>query len=74
MIFLLRADPQGRVALLGHTFEVSPHWPHRLVRAAVALPQGPIRFFGLRRRTPTDQPLLAEAPYELPKRRWRLQE
>lgn len=74
VIFLRRADPQGRVALLGHTFDVSPHWPHRLVRAEVTLPYGPIRFFALRRREPTLQPLLREVSYELPRRRWRLDE
>lgn len=74
VIFVRRTDPQGRVALLGHTFDISPHWPHRLVRAEVALPEGPIRFFGLRRREPTVQPPLNEVPYHLPKGRWRLQE
>lgn len=74
VIFLRRTDPQGRVALLGHTLDVGPHWPHRLVRAEVGLPDGPIRLFGLRRREPTVQPLLNEVPYHLPKRRWRLQE
>lgn len=74
VIFLRRADPQGRVTLLGHLFAVDPQWPHRLVRAEVTLPGGPIRFFGLRRREPLVHSLLREVPYELPKRRWRLQD
>jgi hypothetical protein len=74
VIFLRRADQHGRVALLGHTFDVSSHWPHRLVRAEVALPYGPIRFFALRRRDPGEQPILREVAYELPRRRWRLRE
>lgn len=74
VIFLRRTDPQGRVALLGHTFDVSPDWPHRLVRAEVRVPTGPIRLFALRRRDPGHQPLLREIPYRLPKNRWRLTE
>lgn len=74
VIFLRRTDPRGRVALLGHTFDVSPHWPHRLVRAEVRLPDGPIRFFALRRREPTAQPLLREVSYRLPEGRWLLRE
>ena len=74
VIFLRRTDPQGRAALLGHTFLVDPHWPHRLVRAEVRLPHGPIRFFALRRRDPARQPLLREVPYHLPKNRWALKD
>ena len=74
MIFLRRTDPRGCVSLLGHTVLVAPHWPHRLVRAEVRLPHGPIRFFALRRRDPADQPLLREVPYRLPKNRWALKE
>ena len=74
VIFLRRTDPQGRVALLGHTFDVSPDWHHRVVRAEVRLPNGPIRLFALRRRDPGNQPLLREIPYRLPKNRWRLTE
>lgn len=72
VIFLRRTDAQGAVTLLGRAFAVDSHWPHRLVRAEVRLPDGPIRFFALRRREPHAQPLLREVPYELPKRRRRL--
>ena len=45
-----------------------PKEVHRLVRAEVHLTANTIRFYALRRREPTDQPLLNEIPYELPKR------
>jgi hypothetical protein len=70
--FLRRTDPQGRVTLLGHRFFVDSAWPHRLVRAEVQLPHGPIRFFALRRRDPAHQPLLREVSYRLPPNRWAL--
>jgi hypothetical protein len=34
--------------LLGHTFDVDPHWPYRLVRAEVDLDADVIRFYALR--------------------------
>jgi hypothetical protein len=69
LIYLRRTDEQGRLSLLGHVFPVDRHWVHRLVRAEVTLPGGPLWFFALRRRTPEHQPLLREAHYELPERR-----
>jgi hypothetical protein len=72
VIFLRRTNAQGAVTLLGRTFAVDPHWPHRLVRAEVRLPDGPIQVFALRRRDPHAQPLLQELPYDLPTRRRRL--
>jgi len=74
VIFLRRTDPQGRAALLGHTFPIDPPGSHRLVRAEVRLPHGPIRFFAVRRRDPTHQPLLRAVPCSLPKIRWALKE
>jgi len=69
LIYLRRTDDQGAASLLGHLFPVDRHWVHRLVRAEVMLPGGPIRFFALRRRSPENQPLLREAHYELPAHR-----
>jgi hypothetical protein len=69
VLYLRRTDAQGAVPLLGHVFPVDRHWLHRLVRAEVTLPGGPIRFFALRRRAPENQPLLREAHYELPEHR-----
>jgi len=68
IIYLRRTDDQGRVSLLGHTFPVDPHWPHRLVRAEVHLDLHCIRFYALRRRQPDYQPLLAERQHKLPHR------
>ncbi len=63
MIFLRRTDERGRAHLLGQTFDVCAHWTHRLVRCEVDFTQQRIRFYALRRRDPTDQPLLHELPY-----------
>jgi hypothetical protein len=70
IIFLRRTGEQGAVEVLGHRFEVDAAWPHRLVRAEVDLDAGHIRFFALRRREPTHQPLLREITYRLPRRRF----
>lgn len=74
LIYLRRTNAHGAVTRLGHAFPVDAHWPHRLVRAEVTLPGGPIRFFALRRRDPGAQPLLREVPYELPEHRRSLRE
>jgi hypothetical protein len=71
LIYLRRSDEAGRVRLLGHTFDVSMTWPHRLVRCEVLLHEQRIDFYQLRRRDPADQPLLNSAPYALPKRRFK---
>jgi len=70
VIFLRRTDPQGRASVLGHLFAVDANWPHRLVRAEVDLTRERIRFYALRRRDPSYQPLLQEIHYEFPKRRF----
>lgn len=72
LIFIRRTDDCGAASLLGHSFLIDPHWPHRLVRAEVDLDLHRVRFFALRRRAPSDQPLLAELPYSLPRRRFHL--
>jgi len=64
MIFLRRTDEHGRTDLLGQTFETCARWAHRLVRCEVSFTQQRIRFYALRRRDPTDQPLLHEMPYQ----------
>jgi hypothetical protein len=63
MIFLRRSDERGAVHLLGAVFPVDKHWVHRLVRCEVDFTHRHIRFYALRRRDPTDQPLLRELPY-----------
>jgi hypothetical protein len=42
------------------------HWLHRLVRCEVDFTHQRIRFYALRRRDPTGQPLLRELPYPRP--------
>ncbi len=71
LIFLRRTDDHGGVRLLGHAFSLDPLWPHRLVRCEVHLDAGVIQFYRLRRREPTDQPLICERPYTLPRRPFR---
>jgi len=68
VIFLRRATERGAVSLRGHTFDVDPHWPDRLVRAEVDLDTDIIRCYALRRRDPTTQPLRRTVPYQLPRR------
>jgi hypothetical protein len=68
IIFLRRTNDNGKTNILGHTFLVDPQWVHRLVRAEVDCDDNRIRFYALRRREPTSQPLLGEVPYALPKR------
>jgi hypothetical protein len=66
IVFLRRTNDHGQVRLLGHTFRVDSLWVHRLVRSEVDLESKTLRFFALRRREPTAQPLLAQFPYQLP--------
>jgi len=70
IIFLRRTSAKGATRLLGHAFPVDRNWPHRLVRAEVDLTHGRIRFYALRRRDPSYQPLLREVPYEFPERKF----
>lgn len=66
MIFIRRTDETGHVHLLGRRFAVSPSWTHRLVRCEVDFDHHCIRCFVLRRRAPTEQPLLAPIEYRRP--------
>jgi transposase-like protein len=58
IIYLRRSNGSGAVAVLGQTFAIDPHWTNRLVRAEVDLDRGTITFYRLRRREPTDQPVI----------------
>lgn len=66
VMYLRRTDDQGRATILRQPFPVDRRWPHRLVRAEVDLEAGVVRFFALRRREPTHQPLLRETPFQAP--------
>jgi len=70
LIYLRRTSESGTVKLLGHVFEIDHLWPHRLVRCALDLDQQQIRFYRLRRREPSHQPLITTLPYSFPKRRF----
>lgn len=71
VVFLRRTSGAGVVSMLGRNFRVDALWPHRLVRADVDLDHEIIRFHALRRKDPSHQPLLAQIPYALPRRRFR---
>lgn len=71
LVFIRRTSQAGCATVLGHRFVVDDKWGGRLVRCEVLLDEGVMRFYRLRRRAPTEQPLLAEARYELPRRRFR---
>ncbi len=66
IIFIRRTSETGHAHLLGQHFAVSPHWLHRLVRCEVDFDHHCIHCFALRRRTPTEQPLLATIEYHRP--------
>lgn len=66
IVYLRRADDHGKVRVLGRTFAVDRGWAHRLVRSEIDLDRGEIRFVGLRRVEPQDQPLLRVTPHRIP--------
>lgn len=66
VIFIRRTDEHGCASLLGRRFAVAAHWRHRLLRCEVDFSHHHVRFFALRRREPTDQPLLCQLPYHRP--------
>lgn len=70
VIFVRVTNQSGHVNLLGHTFNVSPVWCGRLVRADVDLTKHKIHFHSLRRRQPDDQPCLATHDYHPPVKRF----
>ena len=70
LVIIRRTASDGSVHLLGRRFEVSASWSSRLVRCEVDMAEGRIRFYQLRRRAHREQPLLTEATYRLPRRRF----
>src|SRR5262249_51800938 len=71
IIFVRRSDAVGAVRLLERSYAVDPHWANRLVRAEFDLDAGKIRFYALRRKESTAQPLLLEIDHRLPRRKFR---
>ena len=70
IIYLRRTSAAGTVEVLGRSFDVDPHWLHRLVRVEVDLDGDRIRIYRLRRREPQDQPLLRELHHRIQRRRF----
>jgi len=68
LIYIRRTNDHGQASLLGHRFPVDRHWVHRLVRAEVHLNAKTIHIYALRRREPTEQPILNTIPYVLPQK------
>ena len=66
MIYIRRSTELGDINLLGHNFRVAEHWLHRLVRCEVDFTREHIRFYALRRRDSTEQPLLSQIYYARP--------
>lgn len=57
LIFIRRTSETGGVRILERTYEVDAQWAHRLVRCELDVITRTLRFFRLRRRTPSRQPL-----------------
>ncbi len=70
IVSIRRTDASGRVELLNRRFEVDNQWLHRLIRGEVDLDGGVVRFYRLRRREPSEQPLLKQVTYRFPDRRF----
>lgn len=66
IIFVRRTNEAGEVEVLGRKYQVAQHWANRLVRSEVDVGRKEIRFYGLRRAAPENQPLLRQEAYALP--------
>jgi hypothetical protein len=70
VIFIRVTNQSGQARVLGHTFDVSPIWCGRLVRADVDLTHHTIHFHSLRRKEPHTHSCLATHDYEPPTKRF----
>jgi len=68
LIYIRRTNDHGQASLLGHQFPIDRYWIHRLVRAEVHLNTKTLNIYALRRREPTEQPILNTIPYILPQK------
>jgi hypothetical protein len=59
IVLLRRLDDQGALTLCARNLEIAPHWAHRLVRCEIDVVRHRLLCFGLSRREPLRQPLLA---------------
>jgi len=71
MIYLRRCDANGEAFFLGQRFFIAPQFAFRLIRCEVHFDEQEIRIFRLRRREPTDQPLIKTIKYNRPRRGFR---
>jgi hypothetical protein len=69
LVFLRRTCDRGTVRVLGRSYPVDPRWQRRLVRSEIDLDARRLSVYALRRRKPTDQPLLVELDY-VPPDKW----
>lgn len=59
IVLLRRLDDQGALSLCAQHLRIAPHWAHRLVRCEIDVADQRLHCFGLTRREPLRQPLLA---------------
>lgn len=64
IIFLRRTNEAGQAIVLGRSYAVDANWQAKLVRAELDLSKNTLRFYALRRRAPSHQPLLKKAIYQ----------
>ncbi|MEO6875452.1 MAG: hypothetical protein ABI222_11595 [Opitutaceae bacterium] len=60
IVLLRRLDAAGALTLCAQRLRVAAHWAHRLVRCELDVRRQRVRIYGLRRRDPLLQPLLAD--------------
>lgn len=60
LILLRRLDGQGALTLCAQHLQIAAHWAHRLVRCEIDVADQCVHCFGLTRREPLRQPLLAK--------------
>jgi hypothetical protein len=70
VIYVRETNAKGQASVLGHTFDVSPIWTNRLVRADVDLTKRQLRFYALRRKDPHHHLLLTTHDYNTPTKRF----
>jgi putative transposase len=70
VVYVRKTNESGYVSVLGHTWEASTLWCHRLVRVDVDLTAHQLRIHALRRRDPTNHTLLATHEYHPPTKRF----
>jgi hypothetical protein len=70
VVYVRKTNETGFVRVLGHRWEASKLWCHRLVRVDVDLTAREVRIYALRRRDPANHTLLTTHEYEPPTKRF----